>query len=730
MDNFDDFSDGLVDSEPYKLKAEKSYFYHFISNTYNGRSRTVCKELSKCCAQQFIQSECLIQLSPINKLIAENKKKMNQNTIHSVPKSINCNRLKRKFTYQQKKTIKNRLQKQLPQNNKNNCRSPTNQEILLTTEEEYVKNKCSKNKRNRSECSTERRRSRRLSNLPPISIKEGIIEDGEELCVSFNKRSFSLINEIGNYSDYSPQEKNSFEVSGTSFSLERSTTELNQTYDRVNELNDKDNQVNKKTSHVVTPFVLTPIHCKYTESYLAQTNNCNSIYTYDDTNTNLGCSENKINDCDPIKNSDTRENLFNTKAESMNFEQANAYHYTNTNIIPPKNHLVQTNDCQIIENSITTKHPLDQDVLKQTDNDTNSIFTYAENKINDGYLTENSIVTENVLCPKTKTFDSEQFCSYDNEERIHDVVEPSNCFAPMILECWNFKTLENQVRSTKKNESEITETKESLYETLKYSEMKTAQRSLISHSDRYELEEIQSHTYNDFSSMLLSETRETEKKSSNKLYSEINEMEVTMPPHLSYSKMCELDRLSLPEKYETKKVDRLFQLNTYSKITEVEKLPSPLETYSNVFETKEEASQQETYFNNTETDTFSLPETLSRNVINKLTLQEENSDLDSILLPNKTLEKTVKDKIDLLDKCPKNISMSESNIPKKYFEMTIQEKKLYREKLNFVTALGLLSIERYLEIYGVKVESTDNETPLEELLHSKVNLKTYFIIFY
>lgn len=795
MENFDHFSDGLVDSEPYKSKSIENFSYHLISNIYNGRSRTACKELNSCCARQLVKSEYLIQISPINKLIEKNKKRMNKNIIQSAPKSIYCSRIQDKFTYNHQKSIKNEVVFTQNSKNHNISRSPKNQEILRTTKEE-CSIKCSKNKRNWSECFAERRRSRRLSNLPPINIKEESI-DTEEFSVSFNKRSFRLLNELDNCSDYSLQEEDSFEVPGTSFSPDRSTTELNQTYNYVDE-------VYKETPHIVTPFVLTPINLKCSKSNFAQIDNCNTTedcivpenllsqekeqtYTFDGT-INLSWPGNKINECNLTKNAVIRDSLLKVKAEPMDYEQTNAHHYTSTNIISPENsenYFIETNDCHATENCIVTENPLGQDIttFKKTYDGTN---TCSKCKTNNCYLTENSVITEHLLSPKTEPIDSEQFCGYTNEDQNHEVVDSSNCFTPMILECWSFKTSESQVRPTTKNDlsppktrSEIIETKEP--DALKCSEMEKAQFSHISHSDKYKMKKIQSlnEKYNNTTSMFLTETRETEGTSSNRFDSEINETEVTSPSCPSYSKIDETDgtssppetyseiaemenalyqskiyskmtylnRQSLPETYsEIKTKDGLSQLNIYSKITEVENSPSSLKTYSkitqrenspsltktysevplkenspsltktfnNVFETKEESSPQEAYSNDPKTDRFSLPETHYRKVINKLTLQKEFPDLDNLLLSNIHLEKTVEDKY------PKIMPTSEPIKLKKYSEMTVQEKKLYREKLNFVTSLGLLSIERYLQIYGVKVESNENETPIEEPLHSKV----------
>lgn len=524
----------------------------------------------------------MIHESPIDKLIAKNQQKMKKNTNNkSVKKPYLSRQENVDKQYKSMKTCgednTSETPKILPPRNK---------------------------KKNWSEQFQERRRSRRLSQLPPIeNIKKEIVN--EEFCESYDEKSYNIITEdIKEEKTIKTEIEDCISDDTYPYGLkveDNSDLALNISSDP-----------NDLSNHY--PPQNVEIREENNDNFESTTNGSLNIFTYSENN------------YAPMRNITDDWNLV-----------------VNQEMNPKTTDNEQTSSDLIISQVWCSEIPNNEQTnLNLADERVSSPEYYDDKETNLNVVLKRELAEEKALAKMNLNMNDEYFLdssdneldtndyTYDNTNIYDTEIEESESFVPKILECWSFQNNEKQIYS-EMNQIEIEEDKN------KSCENTVLEKSLpVINSDLEANKAAQSQYKNSSGTTEIIE-------SSSQLIPELQ------PPIV----------VKKPGRPKT---------NTRKNKTVVYKhiLPKTTETTTN-------------------TNTLFQPMLTNLqpcSIIFNPTLQQKE--------PNKTIEEPV-----LLDN---NFVENLNSVPilqRNYSDLIIADKILYREKLTYITALGLISIHLY-----------------------------------
>lgn len=339
MEVFGSFCEEHLDINLSKFKDEKYYYLYNLISFCLYKAKLNNNDYMRYCEQ----SKYISRISSVDKLIAKNRNKMKTRSNKSIPKKIHFTRQRKKMipkTKQYKKPKKERL---------TNVTLPKKKTILTTTDEKPIKNTRRVTKKIWSEVFTERRKSRRLSNLPPLDIKLEI--KNEDISESFDTISYGILRnnvpfvevkrEVDDTeSGYMEEEENVYPVMNSSFDPNELHTTINTQYNKSNELQNIhiekcDNTLNREwpdsTSNEIKPNVFLQSidlnNRKHNYMHMNNSNIENTAILKSKLNINLTASENgfketnKTNNIEILKSTNIRKK--NTMNCENNFDQAN-----------------------------------------------------------------------------------------------------------------------------------------------------------------------------------------------------------------------------------------------------------------------------------------------------------------------------------------------------------------------------------------------------------------------
>lgn len=659
MESVGSYCNECFDSSTYTLKSEECcYPYHLISYCiYKENKKITCTKKNNKCVRHLEQFEYMIPMSSVDKLISKNLHKMEETSI-----------LNKYFTSVQGKIIKTKDD----------------------SHEMPIMNVRRKTKINWNECFPERRRSRRLSNLPPVDdIKIEI--KYEDISESFDSVTYNILStteRIKNENDYMEQ----------NIKLEPIDDVDEFQNDNMDICENISNDKSDLTSYKQNVFL-----------QLDSENNCtqvNSSYT------------------DNIKNTNTSGTLFNL--DNTYIKSTDTYDYTNTsgniNLHQDKNHeLTKVFKCW-------SKSALNQ----------RTIFDTAKIQETPSLSKTYSIITETKEIPTVpKTYfgitKMEQIPSLTNTYSKPTEIENNSSL---------FKTysriIENEkIPSLPRKNVETTEVKDSSSVPETCSEKLELDKMISLSKYHSGYTEIKKDVFVPITTETHSEVIDTDKmlslpkiteakeiKSQHGTYSKIIETEEVLTVPKTYFEKVEIDESSpLPKKNSSSnKTNKILpSIETYFEIIDTEKIPSQFEKYSEITETNEIPYYPETFEIQeipSKSETIEIP--CSENIYSKMIQMQNSSSQPKISIINgPSLHKTYSNAINGLilqpvmtlknrPILPKTDSQKIENQQTEYSKMTLQEKQLYRKKLTFVTALGLVTKEKLEQMYK---KNNKNEEP-------------------
>lgn len=633
MESFGSNYDECSDSSKYKLRSEECcYPYHLISFCiYKERTKIASKKQKTSCVKHLEQSKYMVPISSVDKLISKNLHKMEKTSISIV----------------QEKIIK----------------------IENDYHEKSIMNSRRKNKINWNECFPERRRSRRLSNLPPIDDIKIEVEN-EDISLSFDNISYNLLSRNEQIKDEKIlNTENNIDYIEGDVKLEPIDNVDAFQDDNMdiceNILNDNSNftQINNSCANNIlnntygTLFNLETTYLKSTDTYHTNTND----------NINLNQENHKLPKI--IKCwSKSVPNQY-TFYETDKILETSLPNIIEAKEIPPvpKTHSEITKIEQI--------PPLSKTYYKPTETKNNSSLPRTYSRMNKNKKIP-PLPRKNVEVIETKDISSiPETCS----ETLEIDEMPS-----LFKNHFGITEIKNNmsVPVTTETYTEIIDTENisSLPKTIG-----TENISFLSkkNSINTEAKEIQSQheTY--------SEIIDTEQMSSlSETHSEIMETEEVST--IAYSGIAETNKsFPLPEKnvisYKTKEMPP--STEAYIKIIETEKTPSQFETFLEITDPNEMAYYPETF----EIREIPCPEDMYSNITQ---MQNSSSQPEITIINGPSGHKTYHNNLIVCRQFLPKIENKRSE----YSKMTLREKVLYRKKLTFVTALGLVSKEKLKEM--------------------------------
>lgn len=358
----------------------------------------------------------MIHVSPIDKLIAKNQQKMKRNT----------NKSSVKKPYLSKQENDDKQYKSM----KTSGDDDTSESVKIAPPSRYKK-------KNWSEKFQERRRSRRLSQLPPIEdIKKEVVN--EEFCESYDEKSYNII------SDNIKEEKDlKTEIVDC--------TSDNDTYPYGLKVEDDSNLAsnistdpNELSNHYL------PQKVEFTEEnndiFENTTDGSLNIFTYTDNNYPPTCEVtgdnwnsvvNQVTDPATTDNEPTGSNLVISQvwcSEIPNDEQ------TNFNLAVEGESSSESEDDRHTNLNVVLKRELAREKLKEK----------KQANMKGEYFLE---MSDNELDFNDYT--------YDNTNIYDTPIEEPDRFTPKILECWSYQTSEKHIYSemnqTQDDEKEMCE---------------------------------------------------------------------------------------------------------------------------------------------------------------------------------------------------------------------------------------------------------------------------------
>lgn len=652
MKSFGSNYDECSDSSTYKLRSEECcYPYHLISYCiYEERTKKTCKKQKNSCVRHLKQSNYMIPISSVDKLISKNLHKMEKTPISIVQEKM----IKNGNDYHEKSIINSRR----------------------------------KAKINWNECFPERRRSRRLSNLPPIDDIKIEIKN-EDISESFDNISYNILSTTEQIKGENILNNENNDYIDKDIKLEP--------VDGVDEFQDVDiceNVLNDKSDLTL---------CKQNMFLISDTEkNCtqiNSSYTNNIQNTNIP------------------ETLFNL--ETTYLKSTDTYDYSNTNdninLNRDENRELPTvvkcwstsapDQCTFYETTKIQNFPPVPETYSEITkieqipslSKTYSKTTETENNLSLSKKCSKPTETEkNSFLPET------YFRIIENEKspplpRKNVEVIKAKDISSIPKTCSGILEID-EIPSVFKNHSGITEIKKNMFVPV----------TTETHSKIIDTENISSlpktTETEDISFLSKKNSKNTEAKeieSQHETYSNIIDTEQMSFLSETHSEIIETEEVTTAAYsgiVEMNKSSPLLEKNSISNKTK--EMPPSTETYFKIYQTENTPSQFETFLEITDTnemayypETFEIQEipslhtTFHSNVINGHTLHPVMAVQSRQILPKIDTQKI-------------------ENKQSEYFKMTLPEKLLYRKKLAFMTALDLVTKEKF-----------------EELMHKKNNVK-------
>lgn len=629
MDNFDSLYSEFLASN-----SSKNYEYSRHNLTYDNcvlnENENTCNELNKSCVKYSLQSEYNnAHMSPVDKLIAKNQQKMKRNSINSPAKKTYLTRQQENIN-KQNKSVKTSI-------------ADTNDPPKIPPRNRKI---------NWSEKFKERRRSRRLSNLPPIcEIKKEIVT--EEYSELYDETSYNII-----------------------------ATNIKDEKVIKNEIEDTYSDNFQQENYSNLDLNMSPDPNELSNNYLPQQDHFienNEIFesTGNDTLNSFTYSGSQISSLETIDNEQSNFNL-------------TAKHKLNTEIIDNNEQqnlgLVDKVWSTRFENNKQTHFDIIFEEVLDSESDDN---------IDNEQVDFNLLNTPELIKQTTGNAETNIY-SYPYENTN---IQESDSFSPKILECWSIKNSEKHLYSQLEEDTYLDEIN---YENI------VLEKSLPANNS--DLDEVQN---------TLSPYENNSKSSS------------------LFNRNCKLKSSTIASRSVPQKINSNGKINTIKKL--VSSKNTNITTNTNPF------YLQTTYFEKTfkpilpkpspKSDPIShseidIPKLYSeiKNLLSspKMDNLKSPDEINNLKLQQIDPKTIIEEPVLADDKVVEEIPI----LQRKYSDMTIEEKKLYREKLNFVTALELVPINELKNKCKEVKENTIMESNRNSFYSKVLSLGFYYLYFF